>query len=461
MKIFSTILVILALSLCINAEAQLYSPTYFTKADFEQDIQYLAQKVTQIHPKFLDSAFHTTWQASFNSTRHELPDSITFNQCFAKMAPLLSKLGDGHTGFIFPYSERIKYMQGGGVTMPFTVQVKNDQIYINQLFEDKEQNRLKGDKILSINSIASKNILHDMRSLFGAEKKIIADRMIEQYFGPCFWMLFGEQKTFNLVLAKPHSNLTETLEAISNSRYLELRNKYYPLSKPKDYELNFPKNNSFAYMKIKTFADVNGLSSFLKNAFDTIKQNNCSNLIVDVRDNFGGNSTSVDSLLNYLTSKEYSQYASIKLRVSNEIKNDYKLKKPSYYKLIADIPIDSLYPICSLGDTLCFKNPVFKPSSFKGRVFVIVNHHTYSAAATFAGVIKEYKLGKIIGQPTGGTICYYGDFLTFKLPKTEMEFFVSPKEFIQYGNESENEGVAPDILTDTNLTVSDIVKKYE
>lgn len=455
------ILLILTFNLFFKAGAQLYTPTYFTKADFEQDILYLAQKVTQIHPKFLDSGFHKDWQTSFDSTIQVIPDSITFNQCFTRMAPLLSKLGDGHTGFIFPYSERIKYMQSGGVTMPFTIQVKNNKIYINQLFEDKEQNRIYGDEIMSINSIASKNILHDMRLLFGAEKKDITDRMVEQYFGPCFWMLFGEQKTYKLVLAKQHSDLTVTLDAISNSRYLELRNKYYPSSKPKDYELNFLKNNSFAVMKIRTFADVNGLSSFLKNAFDTIKQNNCPNLIVDVRDNFGGNSASVDSLLNYLTRKKYTQYASIKLRVSNEIKNDYKIKKPYYHNLIADIPIDSLYPICSLGDTLCFKNPVFKPNYFNGRVFVIIDHHTYSAAATFAGVIKEYNLGKLIGQPTGGTICYYGDFLTFKLPKTEMEFFVSPKEFIQHGNKSLNEGVTPDIITDNNYNISDIVKKCE
>lgn len=455
----SGILLMLVFGLCIMAGAQHYCPTYFKKADFEQDIKYLAQKVTLIHPKLLDPAFHATWQASFDSTRLELHDSISFNECFAKMAPLLSKLGDGHTGFIFPYSERIKYMQGGGVTMPFTIQVKNNQIFINQLFEDKERNRLPGTEILSINSIASANILYGIRSLFGAEKKIIADKMVEQYFGPCFWMIFGEQKTYTLLLAKPHSNFTVTLDAISNSKFLELRNKYYPLSKPKDYALNFLENNSFAVMKIQSFADVNGLSSFLKNAFDTIKQNNCSTLIIDVRDNFGGNSASVDSLMNYLTIRKYSQYASIRLRVSNEIINDYKLKKPYYYQLIAGIPIDSLYPICSLGDTLCLKNPVLKPNSFNGRVFVIIDHHTYSAAATFAGIIKEYKLGKLIGQPTGGTICYYGDFLTFKLPKTEMEFFVSPKEFIQYGNESLNEGVTPDIITENNFNISDIVKK--
>ena len=63
----------------------------------------------------------------------------------------------------------------------------------------------------------------------------------------------------------------------------------------------------------------------------------------------------------------------------------------------------------------------------------------------FTGVIKSYRIGKIIGQDTGEKIHYYGDYLTFKLPHMNLEFVVSPKEFIQHGGENLDEGVSPDI----------------
>lgn len=90
---------------------------------------------------------------------------------------------------------------------------------------------------------------------------------------------------------------------------------------------------------------------------------------------------------------------------------------------------------------------------------MLINENTYSAASTFAGVIKKFRLGKIIGATqTGGTIKYYGDFLFFKLPNSKMKFFISPKEFIQYGGYNLNQGVYPDIKIKKN---SDLLKIIE
>ena len=74
-------------------------------------------------------------------------------------------------------------------------------------------------------------------------------------------------------------------------------------------------------------------------------------------------------------------------------------------------------------DTMLVKMPVHRQNRYNGSLFVLIDDKTFSAASTFAGVIKEYNIGKIVGySATGGTIEYYGDFLLFKLPNTKMEF---------------------------------------
>jgi hypothetical protein len=62
MKIFLLIQsIILALSLQISAQD--YIPTYFSKSEFDEDVRFLAQKVTGIHPKFLDRDFYGRWKS--------------------------------------------------------------------------------------------------------------------------------------------------------------------------------------------------------------------------------------------------------------------------------------------------------------------------------------------------------------------------------------------------------------
>jgi hypothetical protein len=430
-------------------------PTYFSKADFEEDIQYLTQKVTHVHPKFLEAGFYDQWKIHLDSAQRDLPDSITFNEGFIRIAPLLSALQDGHTGFSVPSSERMKYMQHGGVTMPFTVKVKCGKILIDQYFGDNRSGQFEGAEIQSINSIASEEILKKMRSLSGSEKQSVAvnDRGIERYFGLYFWMFFGDQTSYRLSVATSDSVLLIETVPVSNDRFLELRNRHYP--QERYYELSFSASNTFALLKIKLFAD--DLAPFLRHAFDTIKQVNCKKLVIDVRDNAGGNSRSVDSLLKYLIGVPYTQYTSITLRVSDEVKQYYQRKKPDTYKLIADLPIDTIF----IFDNNMFVNkPGPESDLFDGNVFVLINNRTFSAAATFAGVVKAYGLVQLIGQPTGGTIRYYGDYLTFRLPHMGAEFFVSPKEFVQHGGDSPDEGVAPDIyMEDDHCSMPEIIDK--
>ncbi|WP_423128944.1 S41 family peptidase [Gaoshiqia sp. Z1-71] len=442
----------------IQIRAQDYLPTYFSKADFEEDIQYLTQKVTHVHPKFLDAGFCNQWKVYADSVRRDLPDSITFNEGFIRISHLLSFLEDGHTGFSVPSSERMKYMQHGGVTMPFTVGLKDDMIVIDQYFGDNRSSQVEGAKISSINSIASEEILMKMRKLSGSEKQSAAvnDQEIERYFGLYFWMFFGEQTRYHLSLASPDSIFSINIAPVSNSTFFELKNKYYPEKNQGNYELSFPEFNTFALLKIKQFAD--DLSPFLRQAFDTVRQVNCKNLIIDIRDNSGGNSRSVDSLLNYLIRTPYTQYKSIALRVSDEVKQYYQGKKPDTYKLIANLPVDTVF---IFDNNMFINRPGPESDFFDGNVFVLINNRTYSAAATFAGMVKEYKLGQLAGQQTGGTIHYYGDYLTFRLPHMCADFFVAPKEFVQRGGDSPVEGVIPDIFLENDYTISEIIPKLK
>ena len=106
------------------------------------------------------------------------------------------------------------------------------------------------------------------------------------------------------------------------------------------------------------------------------------------------------------------------------------------------------------------KHPKRNALSFNGNLYLLTNNTSFSAAATFAGLFKELKLGTIIGEETGGKISYYGDFWYNKTPNTEITFYVSPKLFIQYGGTDLNRGVIPDYLVqDKDDSIKDFTFK--
>jgi hypothetical protein len=422
-----------------NACSQKYIPDYFSKSEIKDDFQFLKEKCTSIHPKFLDENFSKSWSNTCDSILNTLPDSISITGSFVLIAKLLSGIEDTHTGFNFPIEERQKYMSNGGLCMPFTILVKDNKLFLNQYFSEDQNQHLSEIEIVSVNSIDSKKILSDLRSIVGVKNRECGDHAVERFFNMGFWMLYGESEKFHLETASTDSTLT--INAVTNDQYFS-RKSQYPNPKQDQYELEFSKNNQVANLSIKSFFGDDTFYSFLSNSFDSIKQKECSTLILDVRNNPGGRSRAVDSLLNYLTNKPYSQYASIGIRVSDEIKTLYKTKNPQLYNTINHLNNNTIY---NLKDSTLIHIPNPKKSLFNGDLFVIINERTNSAAATFAGVVKENKLGVIVGnKPTGEHLKYYGDFISFKLPHIKFEFFISPKVFIQYGGTNYNTGVKPD-----------------
>jgi len=440
--------IIFLLLLTSNVYPQEYSPTYFSTAELQKDLRFLKKKVTSIHPKFEETSFYNKWVNQYNSVYLNIPDSISFNKFYSKAAPLMSMLKDGHSNFSFPYSERIKYMKNGGVTMPLTVKIKNDNIYIEKYFGETHEQNIDGLEILSVNGKPATDILKELQKFSGAKKASIINHNIEKYFGAYFWTVYGKFPQYNIEVLKDGKKKLLSFNPVTNSEYFKLRNKRYPKQKEEKYCLSFFEKNDFAYLKIKSFANIKTLSEFLEHTFDTIIENESKNLIIDLRNNFGGSSDGVDTLLSYLTNEQYRQYSSIGLRINNDVRRKYKNKQSGFYENIKNLENNTIF---YYNDDLLNKRPGKRKNLFKGNVFVLVNDKTFSAASTFTGVVKEFALGEIIGQSeTGGTIEYFGDFLNFKLPNTRINFFISSKIFRQYGGEEINNGVSPDIVINEN-----------
>lgn len=428
--------------ICINSVCMGQAKyTYYPKAKLEQDLSVFHDKLTSIHPIFSDKVYRDKWEDEFSTINRSIKDSMTQNEFYLVIAPYLASLNDGHSNFNCPFDQRMQYMKSGGLSFPFAIDITDNSILITEYYGDDSTMFSSGDEILQVNGLRSVDILHDLDRLIGGTSIASRRTLIAMNFRNYIWMRYGFEKNYELVI-KNKQNQTKQVFVEGNTNEQYLRNKKrYPAVNSIRYSVSINNELKSAILNIHSFAELKSFCTFADSAFQVITDHHTENLIIDIRGNGGGRSVVVDSLMNYLSDKPYLQYKKIETRISRDLKDYYKDKYPEKYEEIKDYPINTL--ITAPGDTSYTNN---KKSRFKGRLFLLTSETTFSGAATFAGIFKALNMGTIIGEETGGTIEYFGDFWYVTLPNTGLQFYVSPKRFTQFGGKAMNRGVIPDYI---------------
>lgn len=222
-----------------------------------------------------------------------------------------------------------------------------------------------------------------------------------------------------------------------------------------------------AYVKVDSFDDlrmeeeVPRIQAFLKESED------CGNLIIDIRDNGGGNAAyweeafvrpNIAEPLTYrlvrlmrdtaLAGQFYgSSYQDSNLS-AEEVKND-----PRY----SEFPEEDKRGLAMAREIVTTIEPEDGGSMFQGRIWLLTGPSVYSSAEAFAVFCRETGFATLVGQRTGGSNS--GGAILYELPVSHLliQFDV---EYCLNGDGSCNMemGTAPDIESDEPLqTVLDMI----
>ncbi|MEN0050815.1 MAG: S41 family peptidase, partial [Bacteroidota bacterium] len=168
--------------------------------------------------------------------------------------------------------------------------------------------------------------------------------------------------------------------------------------------------------------------------FRQIQERNIKNLIIDVRDNQGGDTKNSKLLLSYLLDQPF------------ELVEDYKVAKN--------------------GKVVDAKGPQMgwhkvRKERFKGRLFVLINGGSFSNTGIFCSVLKKYNRAIFIGEETGGSefvIC--GSPKTVVLPNTKVQVDIPRLQFlIKAYKLNELSGVKPN--HEIKPTIQDLINEKD
>lgn len=85
--------------------------------------------------------------------------------------------------------------------------------------------------------------------------------------------------------------------------------------------------------------------------------------------------------------------------------------------------------------------------AYDGKLYFIQSRFTYSAAISLANIAKQYRLGTVFGEETGGLTSTYIRLNGCCLPNSGLAFYVSDK-YERYFGTTGPHGVMPDIPFD-------------
>lgn len=177
--------------------------------------------------------------------------------------------------------------------------------------------------------------------------------------------------------------------------------------------------DSIAYVSINSFA-----TSKTSDQFDSLfnELSASRGLIIDIRNNRGGNSNNGYEILGRLTDTAFA--------TNQTIFRKYNPAQRSWSNAPMEIERNE------------FWWKPYKKGTYKKPVVVLTSAFTYSAAEDFTAAFKCMKRGTIIGQKTGGST---GNPLGYSLPGGGIGFVCSKRDLMPDGTEFVGKGINPDL----------------
>lgn len=469
-KIIALCAAITLLSGCNNSNLGVQNKTnntevkeMYTSKELKEDFNFMIRTMEEVHPNLYYAVDKDTFEKESNTLRNSIKKPMSAVDFYKITAPLIAKLEDGHTSLRLPFISIDKYMQQGGKIFPYAISIKDNKLWIVKDTTNKNSIPV-GAEILSINNIKSSDIINGSLKYISGEKANFRIKILESYLPFMYWTLYGKSETYTIEYSINNNKQIVTIDGATYNginAYMEYTGKSQDTAKNYSF-YTIPEINT-GVIDFRSFTDFAAFEKFLDNTFGEINKNKLSNLIIDIRENGGGNSSLGDLLTCYITDKNFTSYSRVDEKGSKQIIDRYKAKvasvqvsedgnsavisNGSYYNKITVGAINTSY------SEEC--TPYYVKNKFKGNVYLLTSSYTFSSATDFAAIFNDYKLGTIIGEETGGLATSYGDVYSFQLPNTKLEAGVSYKYFVRpSGSEDMSSGVIPDY--EVSQTIDDI-----
>lgn len=433
-----------------------------SEKDLKADVDFTYKKLQRLQPKLYWYISKSELDYKFDSLKSTITKPITSFEFYKKLSPVVASIHQGH--LIVTPSVKIlnkaekKALNDKGISpfLQFDFEIVNNRMYV---IKNKTENKtiLSGAEVVAINGKETTNLIKEYNTLFtsdGYNKTFKRKRM--SYMFASFYnnenglqdsvkYSFKQNDSIRVICVKRKKNApiktnkTKTKEAVATITSEQKRKTkkdksiygYNEITKTNNRNLKFiEKDSSVALLKIKHF-DLGNPNLFYEESFSKMQLNRTKTLIIDLRNNPGGAVKEIANLYSYLSDSTF-----VFIEPYEVVSKTTLIEKTPFSKspLLAKILMTPFYaPVAYFkvhkneNGKYYSSNSQSKPkpinkNAFKGKVYVMINGGTFSAASIISSNLKGSKRATFVGEETGGAYngSVAGIMPTIKLPHSEI-----------------------------------------
>lgn len=461
-----------------NASFPIYSDSTITASEryiqgnkYQKDLLLFTGMLEECHPAFAPERPQPLDIARIRDEGYAWAGSCLSDTEFKTyLQDIMTRLGDGHSSLLPDLDYNRIY--------PFAIMKVEDKIILSAVC--REYGELLGREITEINGAGTAEVMNSFRSVMSSDNDNYFTSKVGGYMqfasnwngnpfragDDSLTLTFADGRTIKLGACPQNSLNIQWLPSVSTSPELFIRSK-----QPFTYRL-YPEKG-LCYMEFNTCADQSTLRSQIytqglqgqiseeelerklaavprfdesvERMFADIHSHGISTLVIDVRDNSGGNSRLGDILLSWLRPVGGTLQYTASIKLSSLWKANYPQLAKEYEEAFAaageQMTMGKLYDAewlssITSNDTSAYEimEPYFRMNSdtssiFKGRVFILQGDRTYSSAGMFVTAAQDNRIGTVVGRSSTYRPSHFGDLLRWRLPNTGTCGFLSHKIF--------------------------------
>jgi len=402
----------------------------FSPAELKADIKYLKTKLEKNHPGLYLYTSKPIIDNAFDSLETSISKPLTESEFYRHITIISSIIKDGHT-IILPNAETTSKQGITSDFLPYHFVILDNRLFLDMVFTGNNSIPA-GSEITSINNVEAAEIIRQLseRQVRDGNNLTYPVWILSNYFRQYYSFIFGHPANYYITYKINGQTNAASIKALPKDSIYFYRQKNYPgksfTNLPNEgLKLKIETDNKYAVLTIKDFHnDVlkkeykQKFNKVIASYFEQINNSKTENLILDLRNNQGGDIENGVYLLSYLLDKSFSVVQEYFCVDNNELKH------------------------CT-GPSLGQHNP--KANNFKGKLYVLINGGSFSNSGIVASCLQANKRATFIGQETGGNPNVIAGFIKeIKLPNTKIQVQIPTKQFVITNKVSNNgRGVMP------------------
>ena len=458
---------------CIAAEqvapdGKSFAPKELTVAQMQADFDLMRHALEEAHPGLYRYSTKPEMDHLFDAQRAKLSRPMAATQFEVVVAETLASIRCGHTRM--HWDPEMETAIRNGRTFPLRVMFEGKRLMVLLNQTSNDRTICPGMELISINGRAVADLIKQFWPVTYADGDIETAKRhdIAQDFAKDYWWLVGQPEDFTITARDTASGKT-VVAKLAGVTEAQRKANHNPVNgamlaglekvRGGSYQkllLRFLNESDIALIRIPLFIG-DEFPRFIEQSFRTLHEKGTKTLIIDLRNNGGGEDNYGIMLVSYLTDKPFRYVHHTTIKTINWSFQDHWDAKPLSAEQLGHIreclipnPAGGYFVTDKLQDSLGQRQPAQFP--FRGKVFVLIDGATFSTAADFCAVAHHLHLATFIGEETAGAYCGNNSSTepTVTLPNSNVRFGLPLcSSWNAVGDEGNRRGTIPDYVAVT------------